>query len=320
MQLYIELRLIYQEIGLLKDENLNQNHQIIEMLLQMMRSSTQQWRQGNHHQLLEKNEEPIDHQMKKDDSDEFLLTSSDGDPHQDSSRKDRLKRPARLLPLQLLYGDRKNETDQQIRRFYGPPTNCTELSMLGYTLNGYYLVKIADITKETKLETVYCAFKQSDGTFNPSGSEKRGARLNSDIQTSNKKFGGGIHFYALMVKSDFNAVGSGNLTFGLVYLNMGYAFNEKKGTFTAPKNGVYQFIFKGTTKQGETSTKVVIVLNRNGEWMGATLPASGVSTVLMATLKLTKGDTIDLQSKYGSLSFHEGAAPSFSGSLLEELD
>jgi len=55
--------------------------------------------------------------------------------------------------------------------------------MLGYTLNGFYLVKLANITNETNwYHTVHCAFKQSsDGTFNPSGSEKRGARFISDI-------------------------------------------------------------------------------------------------------------------------------------------
>ncbi len=87
----------------------------------------------------------------------------------------RNKRPARLLPLQLLYGERKNETDE-IPRFYGPPTNCTELSQLGYTLNGYYLVKNfndSDQNAAVNLDTVYCAFKQPPFTYSPSKLEKR---------------------------------------------------------------------------------------------------------------------------------------------------
>ena len=50
------------------------------------------------------------------------------------------------------------------RRFYGPPTNCFDLSQLGYTLNGVYMVKLANITIETKVEPIYCAFEQPEGT------------------------------------------------------------------------------------------------------------------------------------------------------------
>lgn len=105
------------------------------------------------------------------------------------------KRPARLLPARILYGDRNNSDVQQsaIRSFYGPPTNCSELSKLGYTLNGYYLVKsnnrkIADDL--TELETVYCAFKQPLGRFNESKVENRvAAKLKgeTDVEKPHKK-------------------------------------------------------------------------------------------------------------------------------------
>ena len=35
----------------------------------------------------------------------------------------------------------KNEAENKdLMQFYGPATNCNELALLGYTLNGYYLV------------------------------------------------------------------------------------------------------------------------------------------------------------------------------------
>jgi len=112
--------------------------------------------------------------------------------HPDGSIK---KRPARLLPARFLYGE-KNNSDVQpvIRTFFGPPTNCLELSKLGYTLNGFYQVKpnrsqIAD--DFTQLETVYCAFKQPAGTFNESKVEKRviitKLKVKSDIEKPRKK-------------------------------------------------------------------------------------------------------------------------------------
>ena len=104
------------------------------------------------------------------------------------------KRPARLLPARFLYGE-KNNSDVQpvIRTFFGPPTNCLELSKLGYTLNGFYQVKpnrsqIAD--DFTQLETVYCAFKQPAGTFNESKVEKRvitKLKGKNDIEKPRKK-------------------------------------------------------------------------------------------------------------------------------------
>jgi len=47
--------------------------------------------------------------------------------------------------------------------FYGPPTSCFELGKLGYTLNGYYLVKGQGPSNKTRIVTVYCDFRQSHG-------------------------------------------------------------------------------------------------------------------------------------------------------------
>jgi len=154
MQKFTELSVIYQEIGLLKDENRLQNFQI-EKLKELVGFPENDQNDGlknldRHHQLN--------------------------------------KRPVRLLPAFILYGEpNKNISAIQINRFFGPPTNCSELSKLGYTLNGYYHVKSENIDDINLVETVYCSFKQPDGSFNPSGMEKRVIFGNN-----------GVHFYALL--------------------------------------------------------------------------------------------------------------------------
>jgi len=48
--------------------------------------------------------------------------------------------------------------------FYGPPSSCAEISKLGYTLNGYYLVKVKNQTKRDKVEVLGCQFKHLSGS------------------------------------------------------------------------------------------------------------------------------------------------------------
>jgi len=43
-------------------------------------------------------------------------------------------------------------------RFYGPASNCNELGKLGFTLNGYYLVKGKDESISNSIEAVLCQF------------------------------------------------------------------------------------------------------------------------------------------------------------------
>ncbi len=65
-----------------------------------------------------------------------------------------------ILNVKLIYSKQeRNETEEQMKRFYGPPHNCAELGMLGYTLNGYYLVKRKGQFNKSKIHTVYCQFK-----------------------------------------------------------------------------------------------------------------------------------------------------------------
>lgn len=53
--------------------------------------------------------------------------------------------------------------ENAVAQFFGPPTNCSEIGMLGYTLNGYYLVKSTDSTNKNKIIVVYCTFRQAQG-------------------------------------------------------------------------------------------------------------------------------------------------------------
>ena len=64
---------------------------------------------------------------------------------------------------------KKNETKEEIavKSFYGPPTSCGELNSLGYTLNGYYLVKDKEkdySTSSRGIKVVFCQFKKIQGT------------------------------------------------------------------------------------------------------------------------------------------------------------
>jgi len=117
------------------------------------------------------------------------------------------KRPARLLPLQLLFGDQDDKDQPVIRRFYGPPTNCSELSQLGYTLNGFYLVKapennnnsnIIKADDKIKVDIISCTFKHPGGIFQTSNilQSKASVSLNytDNSKPSNTGADGGIYF------------------------------------------------------------------------------------------------------------------------------
>jgi len=51
------------------------------------------------------------------------------------------------------------------KRFYGPATSCEELGMLGYTLNGFYMVQRKSKSSSVgsnKIDVVYCQFFQPE--------------------------------------------------------------------------------------------------------------------------------------------------------------
>jgi len=62
------------------------------------------------------------------------------------------------------YSVKENKDGEKNQQFYGPATSCEELGLIGYTLNGYYLVKkTTDSTKKRKIGIVYCQFHKLQG-------------------------------------------------------------------------------------------------------------------------------------------------------------
>ena len=127
-------------------------------------------------------------------------------------------------------------------RFYGPPTGCSDLSLLGYTLNGFYQVKsegsanIIGINNDTKLDTVFCAFKQPEVNKNLSLIENR---IISRRDTTK------IVFHVERSKDFELDPMKPYITFDMEHVNLGNAFNAKMGIFTIPKSGLYLLFFKG---------------------------------------------------------------------------
>jgi len=73
--------------------------------------------------------------------------------------------------LLLLFRDKKEKENAAVdSRFYGPASNCNELGKLGYTLNGYYLVKGKGESLSNSIEAVLCQFnlpgKSKEGNKN----------------------------------------------------------------------------------------------------------------------------------------------------------
>jgi len=100
---------------------------------------------------------------------------------------ERAKRPFRLLPApasryslndklfsrnqndiyhRIIHSEKgqKSVVNYEEEEFVGPPTSCETLAKLGYTLNGFYLIKGNDRKsnddKINKIQTVFCQFKQ----------------------------------------------------------------------------------------------------------------------------------------------------------------
>ena len=243
-----------------------------------------------------------------------MMTSDDTDRH---------KRPARLLPFNLLYGDRnRNETNEAPRKFYDPPANCSELSQLGYTLNGFYLVKSATSTNNitnTNLEAVFCAFKQPpDVAFDSSKLEKRVAQVKLDKNRSE-----GVHFHVQSI--DSSKIGKGSnvkpLKFEVMSLNSGDAFDMDTGYFTCPKSGIYRFFFVGETipaiksaNNASIEGQIHLYLNRKA------IETASISNfkrdyVLEAIVNVKQGDKVYLKIIRSDFSLKINRL-SFSGSLL----
>jgi len=120
-------------------------------------------------------------------------------------------------------------------------------------------------------------------------------------------------------RSSFPAVGV--LNFDHQVANTGGGMNLKTGVFTAPKAGMYTFFFS-MLKNGWIFELTEIALRLNEVRVGQSMTGRGFFTAvvsLQTTLKLKKGDRINLWKSHGELH-HECKiyCHHFTGSLIEE--
>jgi len=133
----------------------------------------------------------------------------------------------------------------------------------------------------------------------------------------------GVHFYAHKSCSASNR--NGIVHFDLVDLNVGGGYDASTGVFTSPTSGIYQFslnALKEQTHHHVQSPILVIFLRVNRERKGVAFSVGGNSPSpvgLHSTLKLRKGDTVDLYKSSGIMNCNDNEPSShFIGSLLEE--
>ena len=138
----------------------------------------------------------------------------------------------------------------------------------------------------------------------------------------------GVHFYVQKGCKNNHIKDGASIPFDLVKLNLGNAFNPSNGVFTAPRPDVYQFIFTGkkahTNNIFNTNDMVTVFLRVNGVNVAGGASPWGFPShpiTLHSTLKLKRGDRIDLFKTVGTLDCDaiDGKPSShFTGSLLQE--
>ncbi len=274
-------------MGLLRDENQKQNLEISSLreIVEFQNKTIHR-----HETVIEK-----------------LLTAQ----HPSSAGILRRKRPVRILPNHILFGERRNDSsiDNPFRnRFYGPPTNCSDLNRLGYTLNGFYLIQPIihsetsvtndsnKIGKNHKLETVFCAFKQ-EGIFNATLVEKKIPSLPWNKQMESTNNSSDVYFHAID-SAVIEFIQLPSLKFVKILSNVGGGYNNFTGNFQTPKSGIYHFIYKATEARANGITVAFFV---NQEVVLNTVSTDDFSNnlplkkMIQVTLKLKKGDFVGLK-------------------------
>jgi len=131
----------------------------------------------------------------------------------------------------------------------------------------------------------------------------------------------GVYFYVVIGKISTYPDKNGLLRFDRQVLNVGFGMNFKTGVFTVPKSGIYTFSFS-LMKSAYTFAYTEIALRLNAAKIGQATSGSGLFTApvaLQSTLKLKKGDRIDLQLINGEIHHAcEVYCHHFTGWLLEE--
>jgi len=134
-----------------------------------------------------------------------------------------------------------------------------------------------------------------------------------------KSAASGIYFHVVIGNRSFPT--NGILNFDHQVSNAGGGMNLKTGVFTAPKAGVYTFYFS-IQKNSWNYEYTEIILRLNGVRIGLSSTGSGIYTgpvTLQTSLKLKKGDRIDLWKSHGELQVGcMNFCHHFTGSLMEE--
>lgn len=95
--------------------------------------------------------------------------------------------------------------------------------------------------------------------------------------------------------------------------------NLATGIFTAPKAGIYHFVFCGNKQASTSYLSVLLRLNGNDVAIAhSNAQYENVAIILHSTLKLEIGDEISLVMTEGSLNDSVNKHTQFSGFLLEE--
>jgi len=264
---------------------------------------------------------PDAEQIKEPDNSKKMKESTPSQRHRGSSGEfQRKQRPARLLPTFILHGN-KPRNDMSYR-FYGPPTNCSGLSLLGYTLNGFYQVLAKNTSDEgtgngedgLEAKTIYCTFKHSNGS---DIAEKRVVSLKIFSGT------GGVHFNVKM-KSELKITLKKitHIRFDVILLNVGDGFNRSTGFFRAPKTGIYQFTFSGPLISHSVSranhNEIMFGKNDMNYIIHSTIITDNqmLNRFVQTTTKLKRGEKISVIIQGANQTL---GISTFSGSLLEEL-
>jgi len=188
------------------------------------------------------------------------------------------------------------------------------------------------------IDTVYCNFQRSDGTEQRSLSSPSGLNLNDIILILNSyknlkyysivsenrigyvdiKSSSGVYFYAF--SQNGRVANSGTLLFDKSYLNIGNAMDTSTGVFTAPKSGIYHVSFS-VLKEGYAIVALLAHLRLNENKLGVVHVGDGLFSSqgsLQSTLKLKKGDRIDVWVAQGKIHEVHKRSNHFTGWLLEE--